>query len=148
MCPSLNSESDMQKRYDIIEDHMLKRKLVGVWEIVNDDHGTMVEGVALSLEGYFLEIEAMLDVSAIEIGCGHSSSDFPIEDRPCCFYNEVSHDLPYSEFIGKRLLKWRLLVGQRGPWEGLILSFGPSSGLCFINVDGSISVLTLNGVQC
>ena len=138
----------MTDRLDIIADHLLNRKLVGVWEIVSDDSPTTTEGYALSLEGYFLEIETMLDVSAIGIECGHSRTDLPLDERPGCSYHEVSHDTPYSQFLGKRLLKWRLLVGEGDNWEGLMLSFGTSTGLCFISVDCSISVLTLNGIQC
>ena len=138
----------MTDRLDIIEGHLLKRKLVGVWEMVSDASPTAAEGYALSLEGYFLEIETMLDVSAIGIGCGHSRTDFPLDVRPGCSYHEVSNDTPYSQFLGKRLSKWRLLVGERDNWEGLMLSFGTSTGLCFISVDCSISVITLNGIQC
>jgi len=125
----------MTDRLDIIEDHLLNRKLVGVWEMVSDDSPTTVEGYALSLEGYFLEIETMFDVSAIGIGCGHSRTDFPLDVRPCCSYHDVSHDIPYSQFLGKRLSKWRLLVGEGGSWEGLMVSFGTSTGLCFVSVD-------------
>lgn len=138
----------MTDRLNIIEDHLLRRKLVGVWEMVSDASPTTAEGYALNLEGYFLEIETMIDVSAIGIGCGHSRTDFPLDVRQGCSYYEVSHDTPYAQFLGKQLSKWRLLVGEGGNWEGLILSFGTSTGLCFISVDCSISVLTLNGIQC
>ena len=138
----------MTYRPYIIEDHLLNRKLIGVWEMVSDASPSTAEGYALNLEGYFLEIETMLDVSAIGIGCGHSRSDFPLDDRPGCSYHEVSHDSPFSQFLGKRLSKWRLLVGEGDNWEGLMVSFGTSTGLCFISVDCSISVLTLNGIQC
>ncbi len=138
----------MTDRLDIIEDHLLNRKLVGVWEMVSDDSPTTADGYALSLEGYFLEIETMLDFSAVSIGCGHSRTDVPLDAEPGYFYHEVSHDTPYSQFIGKRLSKWRLLVGEGGNWDGLMVSFGTSTGLCFISVDCSISVLTLNGIQC
>ena len=133
---------------DIIEEHLLERKLVGVWEMISDDSSTTVEGYALSLEGYFLEIDTMLDTSAIGIACGHSRIDFPLDVRPGCSYNEVSHKKPYSQLLGKRFSKWRLLVNERDYWEGLMLSFGKSAGLCFISVDYTISVLTLKGKQC
>ena len=131
----------------IIEEHLLERKLIGVWEMVSDSSPTTVEGYALSLEGYFLEIETMLDVSAIGIGCGHCRTDLPLDVRPDCSYHEVSHDTPFSQFLGKRFSKWRLLVGEGGNWEGLMVSFGTSAGLCFVSVDCSISVLTLKGKQ-
>ena len=136
------------RRFDIIERHLQKRKLVGVWEMASDDSPTTVEGYALSLEGYFLEIETMLDVSAIGIGCGHSQTDRPLDVRPGCSYREVSDREPYSQLLGKRLSKWRLLVNEREDWEGLMLSFDRSAGLCFISVDCAISVLTLKGQQC
>jgi hypothetical protein len=138
----------MTDQYDIIEEHLLGRKLIGVWELIGDSSPTTVEGYALSLEGYFLEIETMLDVSAIGIACGHSRSDFPLDVTPGCSYHEVSHDSPFSQLLGKRFSKWRLLVGEGDNWEGLMVSFDTSAGLCFISVDCSISVLTLKGEQC
>lgn len=57
----------MTDRFAIVEDHLLERRLVGVWEMLRDDCPTVAEGYAHSLEGYFLEIETMLDVSAIGI---------------------------------------------------------------------------------
>jgi len=90
----------MTDRLDIIEDHLLNRKLVGVWEMVSDDSPTTVEGYALSLEGYFLDIETMFDISAIGIGRGHSRTDFPLDVRPDCSYHEVSYDIPCSQFLG------------------------------------------------
>jgi len=138
----------MTDKSDIIEEHLLGRKLIGVWEMISDSSLRTVEGYAISLEGYFLEIETMLDVSAIGIGCGHARIDFPLDVRPGCSYHEVSNDTPYSQFLGKRFSKWRLLVGERGDWEGLMVSFGTSTGLCFISVNCSISVITLNGIQC
>jgi hypothetical protein len=130
---------------DIIEEHLLGRKLIGVWEMISDSFPTTVEGYALSLEGYFLEIETMLDVSVIGIACGHSRIDFPLDVRPGCSYHEVSHDSPFSQLLGKRFTKWRLLVGEGENWEGLMVSFDTSAGLCFVSVDCSISVLTLQG---
>ena len=138
----------MTDNYDIIEEHLLGRKLIGVWEMISDSSPTTVEGYALSLEGYFLEIETMLDVSAIGIACGHSRIDFPLDVRPGCSYHEVSHDSPFSQLLGKRFSKWRLLVGERDYWEGLMVSFDTSAGLCFVSVDCSISVLSLKGAQC
>jgi hypothetical protein len=138
----------MIDKSDIIEEHLLGRKLIGVWEMISDSFPTTVEGYALSLEGYFLEIETMLDVSAIGIACGHSRIDFPLDVRPGCTYHEVSNDSPFSQLLGKRFSKWRLLVSERDYWEGLMLSFGKSAGFCFISVDYTISVLTLNGKQC
>jgi hypothetical protein len=39
--------------------------------------------------------------------------------------------------------------GEEGDnWEGLMVSFDTSAGLCFVSVDCSISVLTLKGEQC
>ena len=138
----------MTDKYDIIEEHLLERKLIGVWELISDSSPTTVEGYALSLEGYFLEIETMLDVSAIGIACGHSRIDFPLDGTPGCSYHEVSHDSPFSQLLGKRFLKWRLLVGEGDNWEGLMVSFDTSAGLCFISVGCSTSVLTLKGEQC
>jgi len=139
---------DMTDKPYIIEEHLLGRKLIGVWEMISDSSPTTVEGYALSLEGYFLEIETMLDVSAIGIACGHSRIDFPLDVRPGCSYHEVSHDSPFSQLLGKRFSKWRLLVGEGDNWEGLMVSFDTSAGLCFVSVDCSISVLTLKGEQC
>jgi len=93
----------MTDKSDIIEEHLLGRKLIGVWEMISDSSPTTVEGYALSLEGYFLEIETMLDVSAIDIACGHSRIDFPLDVRLGCSYHEVSHDSPFSQLLGKRL---------------------------------------------
>ncbi len=138
----------MTDRFAIVEAHLLERRLVGVWEMVRDDCPTVAEGYALSLEGYFLEIETMLDVSAIGIGCGHFQTDAPLDVRPGCSYHEVSHDKRFSRVLGKRLSKWRLLVGEGDSWDGLMLSFGTSTGLCFVSVDCSISVMTLMGTQC
>ncbi len=59
----------MTDNYDIIEEQLLGRKLIGVWEMISDSFPKTVEGFALSLEGYFLEIETMLDVSAIGFAC-------------------------------------------------------------------------------
>ena len=155
--PSLVSKSlahpemtkrNMTDKSDIIEEHLLGRKLIGVWEMISDYSPSTVEGYALSLEGYFLEIETMLDVSAIGIACGHSRIDFPLDVRPGCSYHEVSHDSPFSQLLGKRFSKWRMLVGEGDNWEGLMVSFDTSSGLCFVSVDCSISVLTLKGEQC
>ena len=64
----------MEDQNNIIDEHLLEKKLIGVWELVEDSSRKIVEGYALSLEGYFLEIETMLDVSAISIGCGHIKS--------------------------------------------------------------------------
>ena len=138
----------MINRFDIIEEHLLKRKLVGVWKMVSDDFSASVEGYALSLEGYFLEIDTMLDFSAIGIGCGHCQTDFPLDVRDGCLYHEVTHDSIFSQFFGMRFSKWRLLVGEREEWEGLMVSFDQSPGLCFISVDCSISVFMLNELQC
>ncbi len=138
----------MTDESDIIEEHLLGRKLIGVWEMISDFSPTTVEGYALSLEGYFLEIETMLDVSAIGIACGHRRIDFPLDVRPGCSCQEVSHDSPFSQLLGKRFSKWRLLVGEGEYWEGLMVSFDTSAGLCFVSVDCSISVLTLKGEQC
>ena len=110
--------------------------------MISDSSPTTVEGYALSLEGYFLEIETMLDVSAIGIACGHSRIDFPLDVRSGCSYNEVSHDSPFSQLLGKRFSKWRLLVGEGDNWEGLMVSFDTSAGLCFVSVNCSISVPT------
>ena len=137
----------MENQATIIDEHLLEKELIRVWELVGDSSRKIVEGYALSLEGYFLEIETMLDVSAISIGCGHIKSDVPLETEPGYFYNEVSNDKPFSRFLGKRLSKCRLLVGEWGNWDGLMASFGKSTGLCFISVDRSISVLTLDGLQ-
>ncbi len=139
---------NMTDEFAIIEEHLLDRKLIGVWKMVNDSFPKTVEGYALSLEGYFLEIETMLDVSAIGIACGHSRIDFPLDVRPGCSYHEVSHNSPFSQLLGKRFSKWRLLVGEGDNWEGLMVSFDTSSGLCFVSVDCSISVLTIKGEQC
>ncbi len=138
----------MTDKFAIIEEYLLERKLIGVWEMVNDTSPKTVEGYALSLEGYFLEIETMLDVSAIGIGCGHSRCDLPLDVRPGCSYHEVSHDKPFSQLLSKRFSKWRLLVGEGSNWDGLMVSFGTSAGLCFVSVDCSISVLSLKGAQC
>jgi hypothetical protein len=138
----------MTNKSDIIEEHLLGRKLIGVWEMISDFSPTTVEGYGLSLEGYFLEIETMLDVSAIGIACGHSRIDFPLDVRPGCSYHEVSHDSPFSQLLGKRFSKWRLLVGEGDNWEGLMVSFDTSAALCFVSVDCSISVLALKGEQC
>ncbi len=138
----------MTDESDIIEKHLLGRKLIGVWEMISDSSPTTVEGYALSLEGYFLEIETMLDFSVIGVACGHSRIDFPLDVRPGCSYHEVSHDSLFSQLLGKRFSKWRLLVGEGDNWEGLMVSFDTSSGLCFVSVDCSISVLTLKGEQC
>jgi hypothetical protein len=138
----------MTDESDIIEKHLLGRKLIGVWEMISDSSPTTVEGYARSLEGYFLEIETMLDFSVIGVACGHSRIDFPLDVRPGCSYHEVSHDSLFSQLLGKRFSKWRLLVGEGDNWEGLMVSFDTSSGLCFISVDCSISVITLNGIQC
>ena len=135
----------MTDNFEIIEGHLLGRKLIGVWEMISDSFPTTVEGYALSLEGYFLEIETMLDVSAIGIACGHSRIDFPLDVRPGCSYHEVSHDSPFSQLLGKQFSKWRLLVGKGDNWEGLMVSFDTSAGLCLVSVDCSISVLTLQG---
>ncbi len=142
------TKRNMTDKSDIIEKHFLGRKLIGVWEMISDSSPTAVEGYALSLEGYFLEIETMLDVSVIGIACGHSRIDFPLDVRPGCSYHEVSHNSPFSQLLGKRFSKWRLLVGEGDNWEGLMVSFDTSSGLCFVSVDCSISVLTLKGEQC
>ncbi len=142
------TKRNMTDKSDIIEEHLLGRNLIGVWEMISDSSPTTVEGYALSLEGYFLEIETMLDVSVIGIACGHSRIDFPLDVRPGCSYHEVSHDSPFSQLLGKRFLKWRLLVGEGDNWEGLMVSFDTSSGLCFVSVNCSISVLTLKGEQC
>lgn len=136
----------MQKT--IIEDHLLKRKLVGVWKMTSDESHETVEGYALSMEGYFLEINTMLDVSAIGIGCGHCQADFPLDARDGCLYHEVTHDPLFSQFLGMCFSKWRLLLGEREHWEGLLISFDQSPGLCFISVDCSISVFALNELQC
>ncbi len=151
--PQTLAHPEMTKRImtdysDIIEENLLGRKLIGVWEMISDSSPTAVEGYALSLEGYFLEIETMLDFSVIGIACGHSRIDFPLDVRPGCSYHEVSHDSPFSQLLGKRFSKWRLLVGEGDNWEGLMVSFDTSSGLCFVSVDCSISVLTLKGEQC
>jgi hypothetical protein len=135
----------MTDNFEIIEGHLLGRKLIGVWEMISVSSPTTVEGYALSLEGYFLEIETMLDVSAIGIACGHRRIDFPLDVRPGCSYHEVSHDLFFSQLLGKRFTKWRLLVGEGENWEGLMVSFDTSAGLCFVSVDCTISVLTLQG---
>ena len=131
----------------IIDKHFLERKLIGVWEMVSDSSDMDVEGYALSFEGYFLEIETMLDVSAIGISCGHSQCDFPLDVPLGCSYDEVSHDKPFAKLLGKRFSKWRLLVGENGNWDGLLLSFGTTSGLCFLSVNCSLSALILEGVQ-
>ena len=138
----------MTDKLYIIEEHLLGRKLIGVWEMISDSSPTTIEGYALSLEGYFLEIETMLDASVIGIACGHSRIDFPLDVGQGCSYHEVSHDPPFSQLLGKRFSKWRLLVGEGDDWEGLMVSFDTSSGLCFVSVDCSISVLTLKGEQC
>jgi len=65
-----------------------------------DDCPTVAGGYALSLEGYFLEIETMLNVSAIGIGCGHCQTDAPLDVRPGCSYHEVSHDKRFSRVLG------------------------------------------------
>ncbi len=134
--------------FAIVDDHLLERNLVGVWEMVRDDFPEIAEGYALSLEGYFLEIETMLDVSAIEIACGHMQADAPFDVRPGCSHREVSHKEPFSQLLGKQLSKWRVLVGKEDNWDGMMLSFGTSTGLCFVSVDCSISVMTLIGPQC
>ena len=141
-------KSNMTDRISIIDPRFLARKLIGVWELISDSSQMAIEGYALSFEGYFLEIETMLDISAIEIACGHCRSDFPMEVRPDCLCNEVSNHRPFSHFLGKRLSKWRLLIGENGNWEGLLLSFGTFTGLCFVSVNSSISPLALDGVQC
>ena len=74
--------------------------------------------------------------------------DFPLDVTPGCSYHEVSQDSPFSQLLGKRFSKWRLLVGEGDNWEGLMVSFDTSAGLCFVSVDCSISVLTLKGEQC
>ncbi len=137
----------MTERIDIVEKHLLERKLVGVWEIVSDDCPSAVEAYALSLEGYFLEIETMLDSSVIGIACGHYQSDFPLDVRPGCSCNEVSHDSPYSGLLGKRLSNCRLLIGGNDRWEGLMLDFDSSPSLCFISEDCSVLVFTLTGTN-
>jgi len=142
------TKRNLTDKSDIIEEHLLGQKLIGVWEMIRDFSPMTVEGYALSLEGYFLEVETMLDASAIGIACGHSRIDFPLDVRPDCSYHEVSHDSPFLQLLGKRFSKWRLLVDERDYWEGLMLSFGKSAGLCLISVDYTISVLALKGKQC
>jgi len=44
-----------------IEEHLLERKLVGVWEVVNDSSPMTAEGYGLNLEGYFLEMWTLPD---------------------------------------------------------------------------------------
>ncbi len=138
----------MMEPYDIIDEHFFNRELVAAWELVCGSSGIDIEGYALSFEGYLIEIETMLDVSAVGISYGHSRCDFPLDVSPGCSYNEVSNDKPFSEFIGRRLSKWRLLIGENGNWDGLLLSFGTTSGLCFTSVDYSLSVMPLEGIQC
>lgn len=138
----------MTQEHAIIEDHLLERRLVAVWEMVRDDCPTIVEAYALSLEGYFLEVETMLDVSAIGIGCGHCRAEAPFDVRPGCSYRQVTNDRRFSSVLDKRLAKWRLVVGEMGNWEGLMVTFGTSVGLCFLSVNCSMYVLNLAGTQC
>ena len=138
----------MMEPYDIIDEHFFNRELIAVWGMICGSSDMDVEGYALSFEGYLVEIEAMLDVSAIGISYEHSRCDFPNDVRPGCSYDEVSDEKPFSNFLGKRLLKWRLLVGENGHWDGLLLSFGTTLGLCFVSVDYSLSVMPLEGIQC
>ena len=132
---------------DIVEKHLLERKLVGIWEIVSDDYPSTVEAYVLSLEGFFLEIETMLDSSSIGIASWHYQVDFPDNIRPGCFCNDVSHDTPYSKFLGKRLSKCRLLIGENDNWEGLLLDFDTSPRLLFISENCSLLVFTLKGTN-
>ena len=89
----------------IIDEQFLQKKLVGVREIIYDDDPVIVEGYALNLEGYELEIRTMLDTSAVQIGCGHCWTDPPIDSEPGYIYNDVSHDEPFSRFLNRRFLK-------------------------------------------
>ena len=68
---------NMVDKNTIIDEHLREKKLIGVWELVRDSSQMAVEGYALSLEGYFLEIETMLDVSAIAIGAAIPGVTFP-----------------------------------------------------------------------
>ncbi len=137
----------MTGKLDIIEDHLLNKKLISVWEMIRDDSSADVEGYALSFEGYFLEIKTMLDVSAIGIECWHVQEEFPQGARSGCFYHEVSHNNPYAQCLDKEFSKWRLIVGEREHWEGLMISLGRLTGLCFMSVECSISMFLLNGTQ-
>ncbi|MGA1824894.1 MAG: hypothetical protein ACMUIP_09530 [bacterium] len=131
----------------IIDEQFLQKRLVGVREIVFDDDPDIVEGYALNLEGYELEIRTMLDTSALQIGCGQCWTDPPIDLEPGYIYNDVSHDEPFLRFLNKRFLKWRLLTNERHDWEGLMVTFDISEGLCFLSLDFSVSVLTVVGAQ-
>ena len=64
----------MEDQNTIIDEHLLERKLIGVWELVGDSSRKIVEGYALSLEGYFLEIETMLDGT-------HSRAKKPLKSK-------------------------------------------------------------------
>ena len=138
----------MMEPYDIIDEHFFNRELVAAWELVCGSSGIDIEGYALSFEGYLIEIETMLDTSAIGVSYEHSRCDFPYDVRAGCSYDEVSHEKPFSSLLGKRLSKCRLLISENRNWDGLLLSFGTTSGLCFIAVDYSLSVMPLEGIQC
>ena len=56
LAPPEMTKRNMTDKSDIIEEHLLGRKLIGVWEMISDSSPTTVEGYALSWEGYFLEI--------------------------------------------------------------------------------------------
>ena len=133
----------------LIDEQFLGRKLVSVREMVyddDDDDDADVEGYSLNLDGYALEIRTMLDTDAIEIGCVYRC-DPPLDVEPCYFYSDVSNDNMFSRFIGKRFLKWRLLTNDRNDWEDLLTTFDISAGLCFLSLNCSISVLTVEGTQ-
>lgn len=138
----------MMEPHDIIDEHFFNRELIAVWAMLCGSSGMDIEGYALSFEGYLIEIEMMLDTSAVGISYDHSRCDFPYDVRPGCSYDEVSDKKPFSNLLGKRLSKWRLLVSENGNWDGLLLSFGTTSGLCFVSVDYSLSVMLLDGIQC
>ena len=89
----------MMEPYDIIDEHFFNRELVAAWELVCGSSGIDIEGYALSFEGYLIEIETMLDTSAIGVSYEHSRCDFPYDVRAGCSYDEYPMKNPFPVYL-------------------------------------------------
>ena len=135
----------MEKTESIIDDFFLGRKLTGVWEMERDSSDSVPDGYALSFEGYFVEIELMLDVSGISIACFQIKMETPHDESTDYDYQSVSNKPPFSRFFGKTLVEARLLTDYRGNWAGVLLNFDGDMGLCIVSANFTLSALVLEG---
>jgi len=102
----------------------------------------MREAVSLRLGVWSLIIRALTDTSELQVCLGKLAAE-----ESGYLLRDASGDVWFQPFIGKSLRNWWQAQNDRGYADAFMMAFEVSRGLCFIAMNNTVSVLTVDGEQ-